>query len=122
MINNSVEAFLKPSGQTTREISIRATATGSGWVEVEYSDNGPSLSAELNVSEDIFLFGVTSKKHDGLGETGGTGIGMWLLRNVVDDFRGQVELRCKIGDPGFKLLVRLPAHRMNMEDGHGRRG
>lgn len=122
LINNSVEAFLKPSDQETRTISVRATGAGPGWVEIDYVDNGPGLSTDLNVAEDIFLFGVTSKKHDGLGETGGTGIGMWLLRNVVDDFRGQVELRCKIGEPGFKLAVRLPAHRVSTEDGHAQRG
>lgn len=112
LVNNSVEAFLKPSGPQFREISIRATAVGHGWAQVDYQDNGPGLSTEFNVPDDIFQFGMTSKKDDGLGDSGGTGIGMWLLRNVVDDYRGQIELRSELGAPGFKISVRLPTHQL----------
>ena len=119
LVNNSVEAFLKPSGPTTREISIRATAVGQGWAQVDYQDNGPGLSSEFNVPDDIFQFGMTSKKDDGLGDSGGTGIGMWLLRNVVDDYRGQIDLRSELGSPGFNISVRLPAHQSKVEGAHG---
>ncbi|MBD3831983.1 MAG: ATP-binding protein [Brevundimonas sp.] len=119
LINNSVEAFLKPSGHTAREITMRATAANPRWVDIEYEDNGPGLSTTFNVADDIFMFGVTSKKDDGLGEPGGTGIGMWLLRNVVDDYGGSVSLRSTLGEPGFKLAVRLPAHRAAREDSNG---
>lgn len=119
LINNSVEAFLKPSGQSTRQITIRAAPADPEWVEIIYQDNGPGLSQGFNIADDIFLFGVTSKKDDGLGEPGGTGIGMWLLRNVVDDYRGVVDLRCGLGEPGFEILIRLPAHRKGGEGEHG---
>lgn len=115
LVNNSVEAFLKPSGPTSREISIRATAAEQGWVQVDYQDNGPGLSPDFNVPDDIFQFGMTSKKDDGLGDSGGTGIGMWLLRNVVDDYQGQIELRSELGEPGFRLTVRFPAHQPKVE-------
>jgi signal transduction histidine kinase len=119
LINNSIEAFLKPSGLTTRDISIKAGIFEDRWIEVEYQDNGPGLSAELNVAEDIFLFGITSKRDDGLGETGGTGIGMWLLRNVVDDYGGSVNLRCALGRPGFQIAIRLPIHRATTDGARG---
>lgn len=119
LINNSVEAFLKPSSPTTREIAICVTATSPGWVEIQYQDNGPGLSSGFNVADDIFLFGVTSKKEDKMGEPGGTGIGMWLLRNVVDDYRGNVVLRSELGEPGFRLAVRLPTHRAGAGEDHG---
>jgi signal transduction histidine kinase len=118
LINNSVEAFVRPSEQKSREISIRIVATAPEWVEVNYEDNGPGLSTKFNVREDIFLFGETSKKEDGLGEPGGTGIGMWLLRNVVDDYRGTVELLSKIGEPGFRISIRLPVHHVGAESGN----
>ncbi len=119
LINNSIEAFLKPSVQIAREITIRATSEDPNWIDIQYEDNGPGLSTDLNVAEDIFLFGVTSKKDDGLGEPGGTGIGMWLLRNVIDDYGGQVHLRSKLGEPCFKIAVRLPMHRKVLERTHG---
>jgi signal transduction histidine kinase len=112
LINNSVEAFLKPSGPGTRQITIRATVTDGRWIDMDYQDNGPGLASTFNVPEDIFMFGVTSKKDDDLGDSGGTGIGMWLLRNVVDDYGGTVKLLSALGEPGFKLLVRLPAYRV----------
>lgn len=119
LINNSVEALLRPSSQTTREISMRTKIEGSQWVVVEYEDNGPGLGSEFKASEDIFLFGETSKKTNDLGEPGGTGIGMWLLKNVVDDYSGRVELRSKLGEAGFKILIRLPVHRVGKGVGNG---
>ena len=110
LINNSVEAFVRPSEQKSRDITIQASAGGPGWIELTYEDNGPGLSSDFNAADDIFLFGASSKKDDGLGDPGGTGIGMWLLRNVVDDHRGRLELRSKLGEPGFALAIRLPAH------------
>ncbi len=119
LINNSIEAFLKPSADFARRISIRAAATEGRWVGIEYRDNGPGLSAEFNVAEDIFMFGVTSKKDEGLGEPGGTGIGMWLLRNVIDDFGGSLDLHSRPGEAGFALMLRLPLHSIQ---GVGNRG
>ena len=114
LINNSVEALLKPSGQEKREINIRASIAASKWVEIEYEDNGPGLDSEFNVSDDIFAFGETSKKVNDMGEPGGTGIGMWLLKNVIDDYGGHIDLRSKLGEPGFKIVVQLPVHRANL--------
>ena len=116
LINNSIEAFLKPSEPIDRRITMSAVAVGTHWVEIEYRDNGPGLSNDFNVASDIFLFGASSKKEDGLGEPGGTGIGMWLLRNVVDDFNGQVELGSGLGEPGFVIIIRLPIHRASGDD------
>lgn len=115
LINNSIEAFLKPSAMVERRITIRAAMVGN-WVEIEYRDNGPGLSKDFNVASDIFLFGESSKKDDDLGDPGGTGIGMWLLRNVVDDYRGQTELRSNLGEPGFAIMIRLPIHRLGGEN------
>lgn len=119
LINNSVEAFVRPSGQLSREISITISLVGTKWICIDYRDNGPGLSTQFNVAEDIFLFGSTSKKEEGLGEPGGTGIGMWLLRNVVDDYNGALELRSKLGEPGFNLEIRLPLHRIATEASDG---
>lgn len=112
LINNSVEAFLKPSGPMARGITIRVEAKNNKWIDIEYQDNGPGLASTFNVADDIFMFGVTSKKDEDLGDAGGTGIGMWLLRNVVDDYGGNVRLLSAMGQPGFRILVRLPAYRV----------
>lgn len=118
LINNSVEAFVRPSPPQSRKIAIAITDSGK-WIDLTYRDNGPGLASEFNVPDDIFLFGSTSKKEETLGEAGGTGIGMWLLRNVVDDYNGELELRSKLGEPGFCLALRLQRHRAKTEVTNG---
>lgn len=110
LINNSVEALVKPtSSSKPREISVNITAGADGAIVVDYSDNGPGLSGEFTIAEDIFLFGVTSKKEEANGEAVGTGLGMWLLKNVVDDYGGTASLKSELGKPGFAMTIRLPA-------------
>lgn len=108
LVNNSIEALVRPSAQTSREISIRVVPGEDGGVEIQYKDNGPGLSAEFTTRDDIFLFGVTSKKEEAAGDAVGTGLGMWLLRNVVDEYGGKVRLDCEPGQPGFAITITLP--------------
>jgi signal transduction histidine kinase len=108
LIVNSVEAFIRPSDATSRSISITAIAADQSFY-VEYEDNGPGLTDSLNIASDIFLFGVTSKSIED-EESSGTGIGMWILKNIVDDYGGEVRILSKIGSPGFSLSITLPLH------------
>lgn len=110
LINNSVEALVKPtSSSRPREISISITTANDDGIRVDYRDSGPGLSDEFTIAEDIFLFGITSKKEEANGEAVGTGLGMWLLKNVVDDYSGTATLKCQLGKPGFAISIRLPA-------------
>ena len=114
LINNSVEALVKPSPLgRAREISIRITASNDDGINVDYRDSGPGLSDEFTTAEDIFMFGITSKKEEANGEALGTGLGMWLLKNVVDDYGGTATLACELGKPGFAISIRLPASEAN---------
>lgn len=42
LVNNSIEALVRPSAQTSREISIRVVSGEDGGVEIQYKDNGPA--------------------------------------------------------------------------------
>ncbi len=117
LINNSVEAFVKPSAASSRVIDIRAISSEPEWLDIEYSDNGPGLPDQFNVPDDIFIYGVSSKKDEDFGEPSGTGIGMWLLRNVVDDYNGKIDLRSKLGEAGFSINIRLPVSKGETADG-----
>lgn len=110
LINNSVEAFVKPSPQIERKISLDISSVDTGWVDIRYADNGPGIPDEFNLAEDIFQFGISSKKEEVSGEAAGTGLGMWLLKTVVEEYQGSIALQCTMGQPGFAIGIRLPIH------------
>jgi len=110
LITNSIEALVKPSGKQARLISIKVGESGK-FLRFSYSDNGPGLSSDINSPNDIFAFGISSKKEDVNGAASGTGLGMWLLKNVVDDVGGSVNLNSKIGSPGFSIEIDIPRYK-----------
>lgn len=36
---------------------------------------------------------------------------MWLLKTVVEEYRGSVALQSVMGEPGFSIGIRLPLYR-----------
>lgn len=110
LINNSVEAFVKPSAPIERRIKIDISEEDDGWINIRYADNGPGIPNEFNIAEDIFQFGASSKKEAVSGDAAGTGLGMWLLKTVVEEYRGSVALQSAMGEPGFSIGIRLPLH------------
>lgn len=79
-------------------------------MQIDYKDNGPGLTSNFNVADDIFMFGVSSKPIDGSSDLSGTGIGMWLVKNIVDDYKGVITLLSNIGEANFSLLIKLPRY------------
>lgn len=111
LIVNSVEAFIQPSDSKDREILIQASASeNDGKVIISYQDNGPGLSSNLLNENDIFIYGVSSKGNSDQSGINGTGIGMWLVQTIVDDYNGSLNLDCKIGEEGFSILIDLPLY------------
>lgn len=111
LIINSVEAFVRPTNHTERDIRIVADLDTEETVKIEYWDSGPGLAASLGSANEIFEFSVSSKPEDDAGMPTGTGIGMWLLQTIVHDYGGSVELRSAVGEPGFSLAMTLPLYK-----------
>jgi len=113
LIVNSIEAFWRPGGPEERVISISAGKYGADNILIEYQDNGPGISDAFGVPEDIFIYGESVKAEDGLegGLGTGTGIGMWLLKGIVDDYDGSIQGMSAIGEVGFKISISLPIHK-----------
>ena len=108
LIINSVEAFIRPSDAVQRTIFIEIYKLSNDLIGVSYKDNGPGLSSYFNVVEDVFIFGASSKANEGTADITGTGIGMWLVKNIIDDYQGGLNITSTIGDPGFSLSIQLP--------------
>ncbi|NOT65671.1 MAG: GHKL domain-containing protein [Methylotenera sp.] len=110
LIINSIEAFIKPSQATSRDIWLTISQVEKKQLQIDYKDNGPGLTSNFNVADDIFMFGVSSKPIDGSSDLSGTGIGMWLVKNIVDDYKGVITLLSNIGEANFSLLIKLPRY------------
>ena len=111
LIINSYEAFSLPSLTSSREIKILWNGVVDDVVSFEYHDNGPGISESFNVADDIFIYGITSKREAKNNDVSGTGIGLWLVKSIFDDYGGDVEILSNMGNPGFSLRLSLPLYR-----------
>jgi PAS domain S-box-containing protein len=75
-----------------------------GDVEIEFTDDGPGLSAEI--AERAFEPFYTTK-------LGGTGLGLPIVRTIIEAHRGTVHLRGAPGR-GTSVVLTLPASRASL--------
>lgn len=108
LIINSIEAFALPSGITHRQIAIELADDDEAMIALTYRDNGPGLSANFKTPDEIFVYGSSSKSHRDDAEITGTGIGMWLLKTIVDDYQGRILSTSAVGEPGFSVSISFP--------------
>jgi two-component system, NtrC family, sensor kinase len=90
-----------PSGhQSEHRIGVR-TFQDRGLACIEVSDTGPGVPPEL--AQRIFEPFFTTREN-----TGGTGLGLWLAREIVQEEGGSIVL-CEAQGRGAKFLVSLVA-------------
>ena len=77
----------------------------SHFVDILYTDNGIGLYDIFVDKDEIFLPFTTSKK-DRKGNNIGTGLGMYLVKNVIDDYDGTIQII--ESEDGFKTKINLP--------------
>jgi len=96
LINNSIDSFEQRKTIDERNIVIEFEIINNR-LEIIFSDNGKGLDKAFENKEDIFLPFTTSKK-DRTGNEIGTGLGMYLVKSVIDDNNGNIEiLDCPFG-------------------------
>lgn len=96
LINNSIDSFEQRKTIEDRNIIIEFEIINNR-LEIIFSDNGKGLDIAFENKEDIFLPFTTSKK-DRTGNEIGTGLGMYLVKSVIDDNNGNIEiLDCQVG-------------------------
>jgi signal transduction histidine kinase len=95
-----------PAGQS---VTITTSAAGESWT-LEVADEGPGIPAQE--SEQIFAPYYRMKRDAG-GAVGGTGIGLSVVRRLVEEHRGRVHVAPANGDgpnatTGARFVVSLP--------------
>lgn len=104
LINNSIDSFNNLNEIQERNINI-TIGLNDKEIEILYSDNGIGISDVFQDKEEIFLPFTTSKK-DRKGQEIGTGLGMYLVKNVIDDNNGNINIL----EPskGFSISINFP--------------
>ncbi|MBK9013354.1 MAG: sensor histidine kinase [Saprospiraceae bacterium] len=110
LLINSLDSFKKRKDNHARQVVV-SYETDNKLLKIYFADTGAGLSMDYHKHpEEIFLPFETSKV-DKRGNKIGTGIGMYLAKAIVEDYRGEIEI-LEI-DNGFKLGIYLPLRKEN---------
>jgi len=90
LLINSVEAF-QISGFSGKRVIEIDLVEAEGGILISYHDTGPGLSKDIKNPTDIFKPFFTTKK-DEFGNNVGTGLGMWLLKSTMDEYKGKIDI------------------------------
>ena len=104
LITNSIEAFQKTKSKGKRSIHIVYEFTDSDLM-IKYRDNGCGLSSSFATPDKIFEPFTTTKK-DRKGNPIGYGLGMYLVKDVVDNYNGKISVENRKN--GFSLTIIFP--------------
>jgi signal transduction histidine kinase len=105
LVVNSIDAFQRRNAGNVRDIEIKCRIQNRN-MKIQYSDTGPGLSKDIKDPNDIFNIYFSTKRDPSTGEEIGTGIGMWLVKNCVEEYKGKVQ----IDQPkkGFAMSIIIP--------------
>ncbi|MBS1625922.1 MAG: sensor histidine kinase [Bacteroidetes bacterium] len=105
LLVNSIDAFIVSKEARERKIAIQISSN-SKEIVIDYYDNGPGLSKDITEPEKIFEPLVTTKRNQHTGEEEGTGLGLWLVKSIVEENDGKVQLLYP--EIGFGLKISFP--------------
>lgn len=104
MVQNLIDNALKFVPPDTQPfITVQASSEDDGRVKLSVADNGIGFKPEYAAK----IFEVFTRLH-GRGDYGGSGIGLSLVRRVVDLHNGQVHAVSKEGE-GATFIIDFPA-------------
>ncbi|MDD5571893.1 MAG: ATP-binding protein [Bacteroidales bacterium] len=110
LLINSLDSFKRRKDNRIRQVEI-SYEIDSKLLKIYFADTGAGLSKDYHKQpEEIFLPFETSKV-DKRGNKIGTGIGMYLAKTIVEDYKGGIEI-LEINN-GFKLGIYLPLRKEN---------
>jgi signal transduction histidine kinase len=102
---NSIDAFNRSKDTRERKVVIKAHENSKNII-IDYHDNGPGLSSDIQPAEKIFKPLFTTKRNAYTGEEEGTGLGMWLIKSIAEENDAIVKLLYR--KVGFGLRFTFP--------------
>lgn len=103
LISNSFKSFKR--GNTVNKKIFIFVKSNDGKLIISYSDNGNGLLPEFKENPDVILKQmVTGDIVD--GQKQGTGLGMWIVNNIISDYKGKIDLTKNIkSEKGFYIDI-----------------
>lgn len=105
LVVNSIEAFKEKGSSKNRVIEINWMRVGKS-LTISYKDTGCGLSKDYRDNPEIIFKAFETTKRDRQGNAIGTGIGMWLVKNIVDEYSGSIKILKP--ENGFELQIVFP--------------
>ena len=97
LMNNAKDELLHPTNKE-KKITIESSQKDIG-IEILVKDSGRGVPQ--NIIKDIFKPHITTKE-----SSGGTGIGLYICRQIVDKYRGKIEVYNDNNGAVFKIILR----------------
>ncbi len=106
LIANSASSF-DATRSAEKNIAIRIESLDGGII-IKYSDSGIGLLGEYKNNPRLILEPFESDKRSANGEIIGTGMGMWIINRIVNEYNGSIDLSENVDQPsGFFITLTL---------------
>jgi len=105
LIVNSVDAFTRVGFNGDKKIDIHITDNEEKYF-IDYKDSGPGLIKAYKDSPYKILEFNESSKRNKEGEQEGTGVGMYIVKNTINEYKGT--LKIYPDSNGFKISIEIP--------------
>jgi signal transduction histidine kinase len=103
---NALDAMGEQGGALRVRTRTLTKPGGMQWVQIETEDTGHGIQ-DVNLEHIFDPFFTT--KHES-GEHEGTGLGLTIVHQIIQEHHGEIEVKSKVGT-GTTFLVNLPALR-----------
>ncbi|WP_299100798.1 ATP-binding protein [uncultured Winogradskyella sp.] len=105
LIVNSVDAFSRFGFNGDKKIEIHISDNEDKYT-IEYKDSGPGLINAYKGSPYKILEFNESSKLNKEGEQEGTGVGMYIVKNTINEYKGTLKIYPDFN--GFKITIEIP--------------
>jgi len=104
LITNSLTAFTRKDATNERFINISILIEEQKLI-INYEDSGPGLAEEIE-NPKVILEPFFTTKRNPKGIEIGTGLGLWLVKSIMEYYKGSIVISPK--RPGFKIILIFP--------------